>query len=156
MQRFRCDRMLARLGRFLRAAGYDTEIADDGADDRDLVARAASEARVLLTCDRAIAQHAAARGAVILPANGVDAQVRALAGALDIDWEMAPFTRCLIDNARLRTARADEIARLPARSRQLGGPFRVCPACARLYWPGSHVRRMRARLARWSTEIRDT
>ena len=156
MQRFLCDRMLDRLGRFLRAAGYDTEIADDSVDDRDLVARAAREARVLLTCDRALAERTAARGAVVLPANGVDAQARALKRALDIDWELAPFTRCLVDNARLRTAGADEIARLPPRTRRLSGPFMVCPACGRLYWPGSHVRRMRARLARWRAETGDS
>ena len=149
MHRFLCDRMLARLGRFLRAAGYDTEIAPTHIDDGELLARAESEARVLLSCDRGLAARGTGEHVVLLPADGPDAQARALAQALDIDWELAPFTRCLVDNAPLRAAGEDEIARLPPRARALGGPYRACPACARLYWPGSHVKRMRARLARW-------
>jgi uncharacterized protein with PIN domain len=149
VHRFLCDRMLARLGRFLRAAGYDTEIAHAHADDGRLLARAASDGRVLLSCDRAIGDRRAGANVLLLPSNGLDAQARALTRALDIDWELAPFTRCLVDNAPLRDAREDEIARLPPRARALGGPYRACPMCARLYWPGSHVKRMRARLARW-------
>lgn len=29
------------------------------------------------------------------------------------------------------------------------GPVTACPDCGRIYWPGSHVRRMRARLDCW-------
>ncbi|MGH6943501.1 MAG: Mut7-C RNAse domain-containing protein [Geminicoccaceae bacterium] len=25
----------------------------------------------------------------------------------------------------------------------------ACPVCRRVYWPGSHARRMKARLERW-------
>lgn len=35
-----------------------------------------------------------------------------------------------------------------AASRTLPGPVRRCPTCARVYWPGSHARRMRAALQR--------
>lgn len=63
-----------------------------------------------------------------------------------LDWTFAPFTRCVMDNARLRDATDEEVAGLPARTQALPGPFRVCPACGRRYWPGSHVRRMEARL----------
>jgi uncharacterized protein with PIN domain len=63
-----------------------------------------------------------------------------------MDWEFAPFTRCVVDNAHLREATAEEVERLPAQTREAPGPFRVCPACGRAYWPGSHVRRMASRL----------
>ncbi|MFC7553294.1 Mut7-C RNAse domain-containing protein [Pseudoroseomonas wenyumeiae] len=41
------------------------------------------------------------------------------------------------------------MARIPPRARLLPGPFRACPCCGRVYWPGSHVRRMEERLRRW-------
>ena len=50
-----CDEMLLRLGRWLRAAGYDTVIAEGGMDDATLIARCAAENRVLLTRDRELA-----------------------------------------------------------------------------------------------------
>jgi uncharacterized protein len=37
---------------------------------------------------------------------------------------------------------------LPKGGRGIPGPVRRCPACGRLYWDGSHVRRMRTALDR--------
>jgi uncharacterized protein len=89
---------------------------------------------------------------VLVPGDGTDAAAHALHSALAIDWQRAPFTRCLIDN-RLLEAAGPELARLvPERSRPGVGPLRVCPECSRLYWPGGHVRRMQQRLAGWQRE----
>ena len=147
-----CDEMLARLGRWLRAAGYDTEIAAGGLPDRVLVAHCAAERRVLLTRDRHLAEVATLRRVPVLrlAAGTVEEQARALRIALSIDWQHAPFTRCLIDNAPLAPAPPDMAAQVPASSRAAGGPLRRCPACGRLYWPGGHVRRMQAKLAAWN------
>jgi uncharacterized protein with PIN domain len=53
--RLLCDEMLKRVGRWLRAAGYDVAIVEDGARDDDLLKRATAEHRLLLTCDRRLA-----------------------------------------------------------------------------------------------------
>jgi uncharacterized protein with PIN domain len=142
--RFLCDEMLARLARLLRAAGYDTYLAASGEPDSALVRLARKEARILLTRDKRLA--AAAEESVLIHGWGVEAEAHSLSRAVVMDWEFAPFTRCVMDNAHLREATADEVADLPERARDLPGPFRVCPACGRAYWPGSHVRRMEARL----------
>jgi uncharacterized protein len=145
--------MLHGLGRWLRAAGYDTVIAAGGLPDRTLAARCAAEGRILLTKDRDLAGAAADTGPVLLvPGNGIDKAARALRAALDIDWQHAPFTRCIVDNAPLEAAPPCSVARVPERSRTAGGPLRVCPECGRLYWPGGHVRRMQQRLAAWQGE----
>lgn len=39
--------------------------------------------------------------------------------------------------------------RVPEGARQIGGELAFCPACAKLYWEGGHVRRKQAKLARW-------
>jgi uncharacterized protein with PIN domain len=142
--RFLCDEMLARLARLLRAAGYDTYLAAGGEPDAELVRTARREGRILLTRDKRLA--AAAGESVLIGGWGVDAEARSLSRALVMDWEFAPFTRCVMDNAHLREATPEEVGRLPGHARDLPGPFRVCPACRRGYWPGSHVRRMAARL----------
>lgn len=143
--RFLCDEMLARLARLLRAAGYDTRLAADGLPDAEVLRIAQEENRVLLTRDRKLAASAHPRG-LIVAGRGVTAEAESLSDALPIDWELAPFTRCVVDNSPLRPARADEVARMPEESRILAGPFRTCPTCGRLYWPGSHVKRMTAKL----------
>lgn len=144
--RFLCDEMLSRLARLLRAAGYDTALPEPGARDTPMLARIREEARVLVTCDRDLARRAAPASVRLAP-GGLEDQARALAAVLPIDWRRAPFTRCVVENAVLRDATPEEIARMPESARAGGGPFRACPACGRLYWPGSHVKRMAERLA---------
>ena len=149
--RLLCDEMLLRLGRWLRAAGYDTAIAEGGLSDAELIARCAAEGRVLITRDRHLARHADGVVDVVRVDNDrAEAQAWRLRDALGIDWTRAPFTRCLLDNAPLDPAPAEAAHRVPPGSRAAGWPLQQCPECGRLYWPGSHVRRMRARLDDWN------
>lgn len=152
-ERFLCDEMLVGLARLLRAAGYDTALAAPGTPDTALLALAGAEQRLLLTCDRAFAMRADER-AVLLGSGSADDQAAELGRSLAIDWCLAPFTRCLVDNALLRAARAEEVARAPQAGRRSPGPFHACPTCLRLYWPGSHVRRLEARLRRLHADRR--
>lgn len=147
-----CDEMLQGLGRWLRAAGHDTAVVSGGLDDRRLIGLVHSQQRVLLTCDRALADRPElAQRVVVLGPDGLDAAARELRHRLGLDWLHAPFTRCLIDNAPLRPAAPADLANVPPPAREGPGPIMTCPACARVYWPGSHVRRMQARLERWQT-----
>jgi len=147
--RFLCDEMLGRLARYLRAAGYDAALAHDGAPDRDLLLQAAQERRLFLTCDRGIAEHKAARDrALILPRGTLDALARELARNAGVDWQHAPFTRCLVDNTPLARLAAERVSNLPADV--VAENARTCPTCARIYWAGSHYRRMQQRLAGWA------
>lgn len=149
---FLCDRMLIRVGKWLRAAGHDTIIAGAADTDRDLVTRARREGRLLLTCDRRIErEHAGTEGVVLLLATSApEPAALELRTRIGIDWQHAPFTRCLEDNGPLRAARAGERRRAPVEALDLGGPVLACDHCGRIYWPGSHVRRMRGRLARFA------
>ena len=147
-----CDEMLLRLGRWLRAAGYDTAIAEGGTEDAALIARCAAEGRVLLTRDRLLAVRAEASVPVLLLAEEtIDGQARALTASLGIDWLCAPFTRCVIDNAVLEAAPPEAAEEVPdALARGWRKAAALSRSVVRLYWPGGHVRRMRERLASWA------
>jgi len=154
--KFLCDEMLAGLARWLRAAGYDAAMARPGAADRDLVAQARAEGRILLTLDRALpAIKGAADISVLLHGAGLDAWAGELKARLGVDWLARPFTRCLMCNVELATADAQALARMPEDSRNGAGPFRACPRCRRGYWPGSHVKRMQRRLAAFAGQRPD-
>jgi len=142
--RFLCDEMLVRLARLLRAAGYDTYLAANGEKDAELLKIARNEGRILLTRDKRLA--AASEESVLIRGWGVDSEAHHLSREVVLDWEYAPFTRCVMDNAHLREATPEEVGGLPESTREMPGPFRICPSCGRRYWPGSHVRRMQARL----------
>jgi hypothetical protein len=147
--------MLAGLARWLRAAGHDTALARSDESDAEILARCRAEERVLITRSRRLAQgFGAGVACCVLEDDDVEAQALALAQRLGLDWMADPLTRCVVDNAPLRPASEAERARAPDTARALPGPFNACPACGRLYWPGSHVRRMTARLQRWATAAR--
>jgi uncharacterized protein with PIN domain len=148
--RLLCDEMLGGLARWLRAAGHDTALAAPGQPDLEVLARAEAEGRTLITRDRRLADSANERiPTVLLTGDDGDRQALQLTEALGLDWTAAPFTRCMVDNTPLEPAAAADLLRMPEPTRALPGPFQRCPACGRVYWPGSHARRIALRLEAW-------
>lgn len=147
--RFLCDEMLQGLGRWLRAAGYDTLIINDGRSDQTLVDLAQRTKRVLLTRDRAMASSVLQEGQlVILECDTMDECAAETGRRLGINWFHAPFSRCLLCNTLLETASPGLRQQLPEDVRE--GVVLYCPCCDKPYWEGSHVRRMRQRLRQWA------
>jgi hypothetical protein len=150
MDRFLCDEMLGQLCRYLRAAGYDAALASDGMRDRVLLQQCQAEERRFLTLDRRIHEHKAAAGvAMVLPSTRLEDQAQTLASVFGLDWLSRAFTRCLVDNTPLLPATAAERARFPWLPTGGAEPVSACPRCGRVYWRGSHYRRMRERLETW-------
>jgi hypothetical protein len=117
----------------LRAAGYDTLIAESISDDRILLETAIADGRVLLTRDRKLAIRAETSVRVIhLGSDRVPAHAQELRRRLHIDWQHDPFTRCVVANTPLTAADADEARKAPPKVRTLGGPIFACPTCSRL------------------------
>lgn len=149
--------MLGGLCRYLRAAGYDTLFADDGAADRELLRLCHDQGRHFLTQDRLIREHKAAQDiALILPHGDIERLAMLLHEHFRLDWLAHAFTRCLKDNTPLQAADDTAIQRVPADARRPGEPLAHCPACGRVYWRGSHYKRMHARLMRWQAGFYQT
>ncbi|UCE31825.1 MAG: hypothetical protein JSW68_02455 [Burkholderiales bacterium] len=146
--RFLCDEMLGDLARYLRAAGHDTVLARGGAPDTHWIAVARRQRRLFLTRDRLLAPEAGEDVALQVPDGDLDAAAAFLRQALELDWLYRPFSRCLLDNAELTPVPAQAHRRVPPDIPV--AEARACPSCGRVYWPGSHYRRMRARLAGWA------
>lgn len=140
--------MLGRLARWLRVLGYDTSY-DMALHDAVLVRLAAEEDRILLTRDRHLLRELRPARAHEVRQDEPLQQLRDLITALALPPPPGLFTRCLLCNAvleELARERAEPL--LPPGVRGIPGPVRQCPACGRLYWNGSHARRMRAALER--------
>lgn len=153
MPRFLCDVMLARFARYLRAAGYDVALAANTAADRDILCQAAEEGRWLLTVDRKIQEHKAAQGRlVVMPYGSLNAQAGELQKHFAMDWAKHAFSRCILDNASLEALKGTAVALVPEDARLSGEPLMRCPDCGRVYWRGSHYRRMMKQLQRWQNQ----
>lgn len=152
LPRFLCDEMLGRLCRYLRAAGYDALFANGGRSDGDLLRQCRAEGRYFLTQDQLVQKHKAAHGvAVLLPQGDLDHLAAALGAHFKLDWFGHAFTRCLEDNTPLVAADSTISAHVPPDARRPDEPPFHCPACGRVYWQGSHYKRMKARLEAWQS-----
>ena len=145
--RFVLDGHLGRLARHLRMAGFDAWWRGD-ASDEELAALSAAERRVLLTRDRGLLKRSqVTHGYCVreaLPARQLAEVVR----RFDLARSVAPFRRCLRCNDPLEPVAKEAVAeRLPPRVRERHADFRRCPACGRVYWAGTHHRRMERLLA---------
>jgi uncharacterized protein with PIN domain len=146
--RFLADAMLGRLARWLRAIDADTLQLPLDTADREIVARAAAEGRVLLTRDRHLLRELRPDRALAVRSDVPLQQLVEVVHAFDLCRPAEFLTRCLLCNAQLDMLPAAEAhAVVPPRSRDLPGIVRRCPSCGRVYWRGSHVRRMETALS---------
>ncbi len=142
-----CDEMLIGLGRWLRAAGYDTKIASSGMTDRQILDEAVDQHRILLTRDRKLVEfREAANTVVLLECNTMDACIEETSHKLHIDWLKKPFSRCLRCNTPLQAAQPGHYEKLPASVKKCVKELLYCAQCEQLFWHGSHVDRMRIKL----------
>jgi uncharacterized protein with PIN domain len=148
--RFVADCNVGRLARWLRALGYDTAFHPH-IRDPDLVRLALAENRVLLTRDTDMLQRrvlaSGAVRAILIRDDNVADQLRQVVAELGLDTGLA-LSRCLECNQELEARRPVEVAtRVPPHVRATQARYSECPSCGRVFWPGSHWRRMREVMA---------
>jgi uncharacterized protein with PIN domain len=140
--RFVVDGHLGRLARYLRMLGFDVSFRAD-APDEELARVAAGERRVLLTRDAGLLKRRLVTHGYRVRESSPRRQLAEVVRRLDLARAIAPFTRCLVCNHLLEPVSKDEILpELPPRVREGQRTFSRCPCCRRIYWPGSHHRRM--------------
>lgn len=151
--RFLCDHMLSRLGKWLRAAGYDTDIVTSPISDQEVLSIALATNRVLVTRDRHFLKMKRAISKLLyLKNNDFEACIKELNQKIKINWLYAPFSRCLICNSPLENPCFSELEQIPLEIRKKKNEFWYCPTCRRFYWEGSHTARMRQQLQNWQKE----
>jgi len=146
---FVLDVHLGRLAGYLRMLGFDT-VYENFARDAELVRMSSEQNRILLTRDRGVLKHAAVTHGYWLRETDSRRQAAEIVRRFDLTRSIRPFTRCMACNGGLRAAAVEKIReRVPARVAEWCNEFRECPECGRVYWQGSHYRRMR----RWIQEL---
>ena len=140
--RFIADAHLGALARRLRLLGFDTVLATDGAD-HELAMLADTEDRILLSRDRELLKHRRVRRGRFVRAIRRDEQLREVVRQFGLREAIRPFSRCLECNAPLRAvARERVLHRLPEGVAQRQDAFTACEGCGRVYWTGTHWRRL--------------
>lgn len=145
--RFVADAHLGGLARLLRMAGFDT-LYDNHYHDDEIEAIARDEERVVLTRDRELLKRRTITHGCYIHELKAAHQLRELFNRLDLAASAQPFTICLHCNAPLREVGKDEVQeRLPPSVREQHEQFNTCGLCHRVFWKGSHWKRMTELLA---------
>ncbi|MFC2030429.1 Mut7-C RNAse domain-containing protein [Chloroflexota bacterium] len=147
--RFVADAMLGTLAKWLRILGYDTHY-DPALDDHQLVRLARAETRVLLTRDRELSKR---RGLQVLlvASEKVEEQVAQVVADLELN-PGKEFSRCPDCSAPLQMLEPGAAeGRVPPYVAQTHKRFKLCPACQKVYWRGTHWRNMDRTLSRMRT-----
>ena len=140
--RFVADVHLGKLARHLRLIGFDTAYHAD-ADDAALAELADREGRILLTRDQGLLKRRIVAHGYFIRATHPHRQLVEVLRRFD-PLDLQPFSRCLRCNDLLREVpkSAVDSALLP-RTRQHYDRFQVCSGCGRIYWQGSHWKRLK-------------
>lgn len=142
-QKFVLDVHLGRLAGYLRMLGFDT-VYSNQASDVELVRISVEQTRTLLTRDRGLLKHSAVTHGYWMRETDSRRQVEEVLRRLDLTRCLHPHTRCMVCNELLqKISKVDVVGRVPERILECSNEFRECPICRRVYWEGSHYRRMR-------------
>jgi len=148
--RFIADAMLGRLVKWLRLLGYDT-LYDASWDDAQLVRLARAEDRILLTRDTALARRKGAR-LLFVQSEELAEQLTQLHRQIGLR-ALAPFSRCPVCNEPLQPLPKDRAwGQVPPYVFVTQDEFRLCPACSRFYWRGTHWAHMQELLTAWGEQ----
>jgi uncharacterized protein with PIN domain len=144
---FLLDGMLGRLTRWLRMIGCEASYFKDGSDAM-LLQRAKQNSLILLTCDVQLYRTAIAKNLECFLVEG-DNEPERLANIaarfnlkLNIDMERA---RCSVCGSTIEPVRKEKIAsRIPPATFKIYQSFWICTnaSCAKIYWQGSHWKRI--------------
>ena len=144
--RFIVDLHLERLGRYLRLSGIDA-VSPRCPDDAAIVRDSLDLRRTVLTRDRGLLKRASLQRGYWVRSDRPRDQLVEVIRSFQLEDMVSPFSRCLICNTPLCSAEEAAVERqVPADVRAAEHHFDQCPDCGRVYWRGSHYRRMQSLL----------
>lgn len=146
-----CDGMLGKLAHWLRLMGVDTAYMDVR-EDEALLRKCEEEGRALITADKFLHRRATHRGirSLLLKHAPLHEQIAEVCAAFGIVPEINPEkSRCPVCNSEIREASKEEVSSLvDPLTLRLYDKFWVCVRCGKVYWVGSHWRRMQRMISR--------
>ena len=140
--KFVADNNVGKLARWLRLIGYDTLFFEQK-DDAQMIKIALGGDRVILTKDAQFTKRRLVANGTLktihIEQDDPRLQVQEVVRTLKLDHHFKPFSLCLECNRLLVARDKEEVKNLvPDRVFETQTQYTQCPACHRIYWPGTH------------------
>jgi len=139
---FIADIHLGKAARRFRLLGFDTAWFT-GSDDLEMLDIMEAEKRILLTRDRRLLMNNRVVFGCCVRSDSPVEQVRQVVDRYGLSGRFRPFSRCISCNGVLEGRSKEKVnASLQPKTRRYYDEFQGCPSCGKIYWQGSHIRRL--------------
>lgn len=140
--KFMVDINVGKLARLLRMLGADT-LYEPKVNEATLARQAAAANRILLSRNRALLQRKIITWGHLVRAEQPETQLHEIITLYNLQGAFKPFSRCLHCNTHLKPVEKTAVFHLlEPLTRKYYQRFHRCPSCERIYWQGSHHKRM--------------
>ena len=145
---FVCDSHLGALARLLRLMGFHTLWQSDWTEPA-ILRLVVNEGRVALSRSRSLMARHQLRGSLLLTDDRPDGQAAEVLRVFGLADRVELWGRCTRCNGRIRTVEKAEVAdQIPPKTAAWLDEYAVCADCDQLYWQGTHVGALAARVDR--------
>ncbi|MBI9106344.1 MAG: hypothetical protein JEZ04_06315 [Spirochaetales bacterium] len=141
--RFLLDVHLGKLAANLRMLGFFADYSRKR-DDAELEEISANRDLILLTCDRGLLMRSGVRRGMMIRSREPMVQTAEVVCRFLLEGHFHPFSRCikcgseLIEAGSLEQLPPGAAAAVPPAVRGWVETYKICSACGRPYWKGSH------------------
>ncbi len=143
--RFIVDVNVGSLAKRLRMLGYDTRFIR-GIRDDEIIRAALKDERIILTRDTRIMKRrivtTEAVKAILILSDQVKEQLYQVVSLLELKSHCKPFTRCMENGVLQDRDQSDICDLVPPYVYKTQEYYRQCPECERVYWKGTHWKKM--------------
>jgi len=149
--KFVTDVHLGKLTKYLRLLGFDTFYENDSTDIQ-LIEISNSEKRILLTRDVGLLKNNRIIYGYWLRNTDPYKQIYEVVNRFHIKNKTKPFTFCLTCNGKISIIKKEKIIeRLEPKTIEFFDEFYICDNCRKIYWKGSHLKKMDVLIKRFSS-----
>jgi uncharacterized protein with PIN domain len=139
---FLVDINVGKLARLLRMSGFDT-LYDPQWQEKKIAELAAADRRILLSRNRDLLRRKNILWGHLVLAEQPEKQLAEVLTLFGLHDAILPFNRCLQCNRLLEPVEKLAILhRLEPLTRKYYREFHICPDCEKIYWRGSHHKKM--------------
>ena len=145
--KFIADAMLGRLAKWLRLLGFDVLYYPD-IEDREVIRISREQDRTILTRDTLMLKCRGARDAVFIRSDHISEQLLEVKDMLSMH-DSDRGERCIVCNGNLHKVsdRGEVQDLVPDYVYHSFESFMRCNVCAKVYWEGSHFKKIRERIS---------
>lgn len=139
--KFIADVHAGKLAKLMRMLGFDV-MYSNAFSQKELVSISINENRVLLSKNSALKNINQVKS-FIITSEDTEMQLQEVLKHFNLKYQFHPFTKCIVCNGTLHAVSKEKIMhQLQPHTIQYFNEFWQCDNCKRIYWKGSHYKRM--------------